>query len=233
MKGEDKAIEILLDRIWELKQVGVSMVFIGHTKKKGMTDLVTGMEYEMLTTSMSSRYFNAFKTKLHFLGVAAIDRQIAQEKKKVMGQDKLIGRIEEESRKITFRDDSFSIDSKSRFADIVPEIDLNSDEFIKALTDAIQKEHEKQKGAKSIEETAKQQAVEKEKEIEKVIKERTKINVDRNNELTDIIKLKFGVASNDQKVAIKEIMDTYGISSMKDVDTNPTEALEKIVEILQ
>jgi hypothetical protein len=80
MAGEDKAIEIVLDKIWALKNVGISMFIIGHTKRKSLTDVVTGLEYEMLTTNMSNRYFNAIKTKLHVLGVASINRSIEQKK---------------------------------------------------------------------------------------------------------------------------------------------------------
>ena len=63
------------------------------------------------------------------------------------------GVITSESRKITFRDDSYSIDSKSRFADIVPEIEFSSDALIKALTDAIKAEASK--GSKSVDELKK------------------------------------------------------------------------------
>jgi hypothetical protein len=173
MAGEDKAIELILNRIWELKKVGVSMFIIGHTKKRTLTDVVTGLEYDMLTTNMSNRYFNAMKNKLHVLGVASIDREITQIKtgKKVgKGKDKkdeIKGSIESETRKITFRDDNFNIDSKSRFAEIVDSIIFSSDEFIKAVEDAIKAEHDKQSGNKSIEDTKKEQEIEKEKIVEK------------------------------------------------------------------
>ena len=48
--------------------------------------------------------------------------------------------IKDETRKIKFRDDSFVVDSGSRFSDIVPEINLDADEFITAITDAIKAE---------------------------------------------------------------------------------------------
>lgn len=152
--GEDKAIELVLDRLWKLKSVGVSFVVIGHTKKRDVEDVVTGQTYSTLTTNMSQRYFNAIKTKLHLLGVASIDREIVKEKtgKKNMVTHKDIekGRILSESRRITFRDDNYTIDSKSRFSDIVDEIPLDADAFIKAMQDAITK----QKGKVPPEEAA-------------------------------------------------------------------------------
>lgn len=157
--GEDKAIDLVIERLWSLKRVGVSFIVIGHTKKKDIEDVVTGQTYSTLTTNMANRYFNAIKNKLHFLGVASINREIVKEKtgKKniVTKKDEEKGRIVSESRIVTFRDDNYTIDSKTRFADIVDSIPLDPDEFIKALQDAILKEHNK--GTKTFEESQKEQ----------------------------------------------------------------------------
>ena len=136
MAGEDMANQMILDSLWELKKVGVAFIIIGHTKIREQQDLASGDTYSQLTTNMSLRDFNAIKTKLHFLGVAYNDRNIIKEKSK-KDPKKTIGTIMDESRKIVFRSDDFSVDSKSRFANIVPEIPLNADAFIKALEDAI------------------------------------------------------------------------------------------------
>lgn len=169
MSGEDKATEIVLDKLWELKSVGVHFIIIGHVKQRQQEDVVTGQTYTSLTTNMSMRDFNAIKTKLHFLGVASIDREIVQEKtgkKDDKKKDIMKGVIAKESRKITFRDDSYSIDSKSRFADIVPECDFNVDSLIQALTDAIKAEASK--GKKSIAELKKEQDTAAEKRAEQI-----------------------------------------------------------------
>ena len=173
MAGEDKAVELILEKVWELKKVGVSMFILGHTKKRTMTDVSTGLEYDMLTTNMSHRYFNAIKTKLHVLGVASINREITQVKtgKKVgvgsSKKDEIKGSVASESRLITFRDDNFNIDSKSRFSEIVDCVALDSQEFIKAIENAIKAEHEKQTGTASIAEVRKVQEKQKEKLVEK------------------------------------------------------------------
>jgi len=156
--GLEKSIEIVLDSLWSLKSVGVSFIVIGHTKNKNIVDPVTGEEYAQLTSNMSQKYFNALKTKVHFLGVAAIDREITRKgtgKKDNKGNEIKKGMIQNESRWITFRDDNYTIDSKSRFADIVDRIPLNADELIKALTDAIKAEATK--SGKSIDDMKKQQ----------------------------------------------------------------------------
>lgn len=172
MAGEDKAIEIVEDKLWSLKKVGVSFVIIGHTKTRNQTDPITGEDYMQLTTNMSQRYFNALKTKVHFLGVASIDREIVKEKtgKKnvVTGQIETKGVVKSETRRITFRDDNYVVDSKSRFADIVPEIPFDSDALIQALTDAIKSEQSK--SGVSFD-AAKNKQDKQEKELEKRVAE--------------------------------------------------------------
>jgi len=238
MAGEDKAIGLVLDRLWELKKVGVAFIIVGHTKKKDIEDVVTGQTYSILTTNMSQRYFNAIKTKLHFLGVASIDREIAQlktgKKNIVTKQEEVKGHITNESRKITFRDDSFSIDSKSRFADIIDSIPLDPDEFIKAITDAIIAEHSK--GDKTVEEsvaTEKKQAEQKAKDVKKYVEhlKDTKVDESRNTELITIIQTKFTGCSDEVKAEIKKIMSDNGFGSFRD-DNIPTQALEKIVKAI-
>ncbi len=155
----DKAIELVTDRIWELKRVGVSPIIIGHTKKSEITDPVTLATYSMLSTNMDKRYFNALKNKVDLVAVAYIDREIDRVKtgrKNVVSQkDEIIGKVKAERRVICFRDDNFSVDSKSRFANIVDRIPLDADEFISALIDAIKSEYNK--GGGSYEDAIKKQ----------------------------------------------------------------------------
>lgn len=236
MAGEDKAIELVLDKIWELKSVGVQMVVIGHTKRKNQSDVATGEEYETLTANLSNRYFNAIKTKLHVLGVASIDRSIEKQRiKQKVGADKVVGKVTSESRIITFRDDNFNIDSKSRFNEITPQIDLDVTQFIEAIEDAIKKAHTKQKGAKSIEETKKEQDKEKEEIIEKTVEETNKnrINTEENEKLVDVISDKFPKAEDDVKAKVKQLMADNGIASFKNPETIPTAALKSIVDLLK
>lgn len=174
-EGEKYAMNLILDKLWELKKVGVSMFIIGHTKTRTMSDPLTGEDYDILTTNMAHSYFNAIKTKLHFLGVASIDRQIAKEKtgKKDFNNKEVVkGKVVGEARKITFRDDNFNIDSKSRFSDIVGQIDFDVDEFINALNDAIRKEAKKDTSlkGKDLDKVAKEQDKQQEEKLKEELK---------------------------------------------------------------
>ena len=164
-RGEKKAMELMFNLTDDLAKVGVHTIFIGHTKQKENSDIVSGNNYSILTCDMQNNYFNALKKKLHFLAVAYFDREFVAsgKKKKVNNKDVDIKKISSESRRIKFRSDDFSVDSGTRFAEIIDEIPFDADEFIKALTDAI--EIEFNKSGKTITEAKKEQSkIEKAKE---------------------------------------------------------------------
>lgn len=161
--GYDVVFDMIYDRVRALGKVGVKVWYTCHSKTKDIVDPVTSTAYTTLTSNMPQRYFNDFKTKVHVVGVACIDRSIEAEgtgRKDIVKHEEItINKVKDEKRKIVFRDDSYSVDSKSRFAGIVNEIPLDSDELIKALKDAIKnsKKHHDNKtlvkeAQKSIEE---------------------------------------------------------------------------------
>lgn len=139
--GEDKVIEYILNKIWELKKVGITTWFCCHVKTREIVDPISNQTYTSLSTLMQTKYFNGFKTKMHVVGVACIDRTIETEKTGrrniVTKKDITVNRIKEERRKIVFRDDNYSVDSKSRFSNIVDEIPLDADALLEALHNAI------------------------------------------------------------------------------------------------
>lgn len=140
-RGEDKVIELILNKVWELKKVGITVWYTCHVKTREIIDPISNQTYTSLSTLMMQKYFNGFKTKMHVVGMACVDRTIETEKTGrkniVTKKDITVNKIKEERRKIVFRDDNYSVDSKSRFAGIVDEIPLDSDELLKALHDAI------------------------------------------------------------------------------------------------
>lgn len=237
-RGLDHAIDLMLDKLWELKKVGVSFIIVAHVKRTDITDVMTEEQYTMLTSNTTQRYFNAIKQKLDFLGMAYIDREIVKEKTKKKDKEGNFiekGKVAGESRVINFRDDTYSVDSKSRFAQITPKISFDADEFIKAMKDAILAE-QVQDGIplKEAEKKQKKEAEAKKKaasEYSKMKKEHP-VDSDRNEELVEIIKTKFGTADDDIKDQIKEIMGEYNLVNFKDVSETPTACLEKIASLL-
>lgn len=221
-KGEKKAIELMFNMKAELKKVGVETFVIGHVKTKDVTDVVSGETYQTLTSDQQQNYFNALKKNLHFLGLAYIDRTIAKEKtgKKniVTNKEEVKNVVKDEKRKIKFRDDNYAVDSGSRFADIVPEINLDPDEFIKAITDAILAEQSK--SGKSLEETKAEQAAIESKKEEKVAEMEEQHKTEK--ELDEIIAqiVDFFTAHKSDLTVIKPIMDevkSMGYANPKEI----------------
>lgn len=140
--GLDYCCKLVLDKIWEFKKAGITVWMCGHTKTKDIVDPLTDQTYTTISANLSQKYFNAIKTKMHIVGMAVIDRSIETEavgRKDIHNKEVTRNKIKSEARKIIFRDDNYGVDSKSRFADIVDEIPLDADEFIKAVQDAIYK----------------------------------------------------------------------------------------------
>lgn len=168
-RGEKKAMELMWDMKNRLKKVGVETIIIGHVKTKDVTDVVSGEQYQILTSDQQQNYFNALKKQLHFLALAYVDKTLIKEGKGQSAKNKVSG----ETRKIKFRDEGYAVDAGSRFSDIVPEVTMSADNFITAIVDAIKAEQSK--SGKSYEETkAEQEKAEanKMKEIAKAEKEK-------------------------------------------------------------
>lgn len=146
-KGLDRTIETVKKEINRLAKVGVKVWWTAHVKEKDQTDLFTGTNYTTLTANMSMKYFNSIKNISHIIGFGYFDRTVEKqevgEENKVTKKKKTRNAVMGETRKIKFRDDSMIADAKSRFANIIDEITLDTDEFIKAITDAISNASEK------------------------------------------------------------------------------------------
>ena len=219
-RGEDAVIDLLLNRIWELKKVGVAFFYTGHTKRREIEDAITGQTYSSLTTNMMQRYFTAVKTKTDVLGIACIDREIIKEKtgkKNIIKQEETRNKISSESRVIKFRDDNYSVDSKSRFAGIIEQIPLDADEFIKAIKNAIDTAQGDVKDVTTTS-TAK---------VETPIIEETSIDTDETpveettetvdkSALMDDIRTRFKSAGDDTKKQIKAILKEKGSGKLDD-----------------
>lgn len=141
MHGQDRLIEIVIDQIVKLRKAGVGVWYTGHVKRRSNDDAFTGETYDMITTNMSQRYFAAIRNKSHAIGIAYIDRTLTEQEigkeNPITKEKKTITKVVSESRKVKFRDDSYTADSKSRLANITEEVLLDADEILQALRDAI------------------------------------------------------------------------------------------------
>lgn len=239
----DYNLNLVLDKFWELKKVGVQVFIIGHVKTKEIVDPITGVTYSTITTDMSQRDFNAFKNKLHLVGIAYIDRTIETEntgrKNIITHKDVTVNKVKSENRRISFRDDQYVVDSKSRFPDIVPDIPLDADAFIKAVKDAI-------RAARKNDSTPAPAVTEPTPapKPESVVEAKEEVPFDENvppmNEpeevpegeypdgLVDIILSEYKTADDDKKSKVKAILKEHG-TKVKDA---PEDVLKELYDIL-
>lgn len=249
--GYDVVFNMIYDQIRALRKVGVRVWYACHSKTKDIVDPITSSSYTTLTSNMAQRYFNDFKTKVHVVGVACLDRTIEAEgtgRVNIINKKEItVNKIKDEKRKIVFRDDSYSVDSKSRFAGIVDEIPLDSDSLIQALKDAIQNS-KKKKTSKPIKNAAvkvakPQSEPEIEEEVaddifeEESVAEELKTDVadeieeetsDYPEDLRDEVKDMFKAASEELKAEARPIIKRYGTYS--DVDED---GLKEIYDLLK
>lgn len=238
-RGLEKTIELMLDSLWKLKSVGISFILIFHVKKTNMTDVITDEQYSILTSDTTQKYFNAVKTKLDFLGMAYLDRDIIKVKtgrKDSKGKEIEKGKLAGESRVISFRDDTYSVDSKCRFANIVDRIPFDSDEFIKAMQDAILAEQSKDgisvADAKKKQDKAAKEAAKEASENSRKAKE-DKIDEDLNTELVETITVSFkGCSDKEKKTEFKALLKELApeASSLESLAEMPTKIVQKLAD---
>lgn len=240
MRGQDYAAQLIVDVLARLREVNVSSIIIGHVKRTDIVDPITQETYSKLTADTTQRYFNVIKNKQHFVALAYVDREIVKEKtgKKNIAtkQDITINKAVSESRVLSFRDDTYSVDSKSRFANIVDKIPFDVDEFIKAITDAI--ENEKTSKGVSLKDAKKEQEKREKEKVKRASEasenaRKTKANEELEEqrlEYINIISENFSNADKEIKDKAKEMLSDAGVKKFTDEELD-INILKKISEL--
>lgn len=218
-----KVVDLMFEQIDRLESVGVKVWWVGHVKTKEVKNIYNEETYQTLTSDQQQNYFNALKKNLHFLCLAYFDRELQKEKtgKKniVTKKEEVKTVIKDETRKIKFRDDAFVVDSGSRFKDIVPEINLDADEFIEAITDAIKAEINK--NGVSVEERKKENDKEDAEKLKRIAEAEETARVEKKlNEIKAEI-IEFFMNNKTNVDAIKpalEVCKKSGFSNPNEID---------------
>ena len=240
--GMDYCVNLILNKMWELKKVGVNVWLVGHIKVRPVVDNVTGGEYSTLTTDVTQRMFNAFKNKMHIVAIAYLDRKVetvGTGRQNIVSRKEItMNKVVNEARRISFRDESnYIIDSKSRFANIVPDIPMDADAFIKAIKDAIASEKKKP----SSESTEPAPAP----KPEPVVEEKEEVPFDEDvppmnepvelaegeypDDLLDIIKSEVGKTDKERKGKAVAILKAHGLKKVGDASED---VLKELYDIL-
>lgn len=213
MKGQDKAMELLQEQLFRLREVGVAFSVLGHVRQTTITDPITNESYQQITSDVSQRYFNQLKKNIDLVGIAYIDRELV--KGKVNGKE--VSTVKSETRKIKFRDDNYTVDSGSRMSQIVSEINFDADEFIEAMRNAL--EAEVKRGGKSIDDRKKENEKEEKETMKRLAEEEVKAKAEKE---LDEIKEKIVAFFNDNKTNLDVIKPVLKICKDNGF-SNPTE----------
>ena len=213
MKGQDKAMELLQEQLFRLREVGVAFSVLGHVRQTTITDPITNESYQQITSDVSQRYFNQLKKNIDLVGIAYIDRELV--KGKVNGKE--VSTVKSETRKIKFRDDNYTVDSGSRMSQIVSEINFDPDEFIEAMRNAL--EAEVKKGGKSIDDRKKENEKEEKETMKRLAEEEAKAKVEKE---LDEIKEKIVEFFNNNKTNMDVIKPVLKVCKDNGF-SNPTE----------
>jgi hypothetical protein len=209
----DRVIDTVKKEITKLEKVGVKTYWTSHVKEKDQSDLFTGANYTSLTANMPMKYFNSIKNSSHVIGFGYFDRSI--EKQEVGDANPMTKKKKErkavidETRKIKFRDDALVADAKSRFKYITDEINLDCDEFIQAIKDAIEAERKNGGVAPTTKKTT----------TKKTTKKPTVVEEDHDEEDADIL------------AALREAVESVEKSDNVDDSTPPFDVEEEIDDI--
>lgn len=221
-KGEDKAMEILQEQWFRLREVGVAFSLIGHVKVSNLTDPITNETYQQLSSDVSARYFNQIKKNIDLIGVAYIDREIVKEKTGrkniVTGKEEVVNKVSSEARKIKFRDSNYSVDSGGRMSQIVEEIPFDADEFIKAMKDAL--EAEVKKGGKSVEDRKKENEKEETENMKRIAEAEEATRVKKELDETKAKIVEFFVENKTNSEVISPVLAMcreYGFSNPNEI----------------
>lgn len=244
-KGENRTIDLMLKYLGKLKKFGYQFIEIGHTKVKLREDTISGISYEQLTCNLDNKYYNALKDKVNLVATCYLEKTIEDVKEKknafTKEMDK-IGTLTKEKRVIVFRDDDMAVDTKSHFEFIVPKVEFSSENFIKAVEDAIAEKIKVAniKPIKNIEVklpmiTPKFEDEEYSEAVDETENTNISSEIEDNNlvdktVLIETIRNDFKNADGDVKKAIKVILSEKGTGKLD--DNLSVETLEEIQSLL-
>lgn len=209
-RGVEKAADIVIENVWRLKDAGYSLFFIGHTKVKTKRDPLTEIEFEQLTTNMNAKYDNAIKDKVYITATAYVKREIDREKNRIVSEERVIA----------FRDQSFAIDTKSRFSNIQGIIPFSTDAFVSAIENAIKSQIEEKLGKAAIPTPV--------NPVEEVTEE-PKPTITK-DEIIAFLKANYGATSTATK---NEIMGLLAENNIKKIDEASLELLLRFKSIVE
>lgn len=235
--GQNKALDLVIEGLWELHDYGYRFFFVGHTKLRSVIDPLTGVEYEQLTNNLLAKYYDGLKDKVYlsataynkrtFETVQTIDAKEFGTNKKIK---KDVGTGMESKRVMMFRDTENTINTKSRLKFIPSgEVEFSAESFIKHVTEALEKQVNYYYG--DLTQGKKDEMIEEQrKEMNAVVESNLKKSSEISREKTlNKIKGSFPGLSAETKQKVADLIKSDGGTKLDDASDK---VLESIVELI-
>ena len=221
-RGKDRLVSIMLREITKLRNAGVAVFVLAHTKLKEKTDAVTGETYEQLTNNLRADIWSSIADIAQIICTINVEREIVE------------GRQVGSKRMMNFVSNGL-IDCGSRFNGMPDKLELSAENFMVAFETGVKNSMKKSISDKEIEKLKKaEQAEEKPKHIivDDIEDEEGVVEQVDNKHLVSQIQQ----AVNEKKIDVlqmKTIMKKHSIKSFADAESLPQEGLLEIVALIQ
>lgn len=226
-RGKARLLKICNEQIERLRNAGIAVFFLCHTKLKEQTDMASGEKYEQITNNLTDDIFSNFADAAQMVMVGTFDREINA------------GKLLSENRVVYLRGNSF-VNAGGRFDNLPEKIsgerNLLVDEFMEAFENAVKSSIKTGKNDNKAIEKAK--AEEEKNRIEKaqIAKEKEKVEKleeeleDNREEYIQTIQEKFSSSSDEIKKQAKELLASGGVKKFTDPELNIT-ILKQIADL--
>ena len=223
-RGVERLVEIIREQEARLRDAGLAVFYLCHTKNKEKTDLKSGEKYEQITNNLQGNIYTKIADAAQMVMVGLIERDIVN------------GKIIDEQRSVYLRGTS-EVDAGSRFTgDGLPEkIALSPKAFMEAFESAVKasiktpgqsidamKREEEINAAKKAEVAKKKEAEKKALEAEEA----------KRDEYIEKITMKLVNAGDEIKEKFKSMVLATGCKNIKD-ENMPIQVLKDIIELIE
>lgn len=125
-RGVDRLVELIREQESRLRDAGLAVFYLCHTKNKEKTDLKSGEKYEQITNNLQGNIYTKIADAAQMVMVGLIERDIVN------------GKIIDEQRSVYLRGTS-EVDAGSRFPDggLPEKIELSARAFMNAFESAV------------------------------------------------------------------------------------------------
>lgn len=137
--GRKKLQELINELLDEIKDTGYGYYFIGHNKTKTIKSKIDEEDYTVITSNLSTDYFNAIAYKCPIICNIVSDVETNKS-----------GALSDKLRFMHFRDDAY-VEAGSRFSELPVKVPYGAKEYIDAVTKGIEASiNKKRKNGKKV-----------------------------------------------------------------------------------